>query len=640
MQKNLSIKHQKIIGSPVFPPGIFALSGVFEKGDTDLLSRRGKLFVLVSLSGPKNFDAVVASKIILDCLEDDYFREKEGSPLSALEKAAISANHRFIDLSLGSSLSGSTELNLVAAVSWGQVLYLSKIGSSVVYLLRGGSVREISLGEETQVATASGLVSEEDVLILGTRKFREMFPPERLLHSLPSLEEEISKEPERAVAALILKFEITEKIGKDEAIRFAEKKKTSRRLRLPRLSRPKWRLPHFVFLLSRLGLRPTKELFLRKRGLRRSGVVSLRFFLLVVVLLFLGSVAYTLKKQNQTRLRKEAQELTSRAEFNVGAAKDLVDLNNLRAGELLSEALSNLGQVRSLGLADEAAEALSGKAQELLSLVRKEKRVEAKIIYDFSFQKREGDLSSLVFSSDDGAIFVSDRLLGAVYKLTLKEGDRVSIEKIDGGKVKEPRFLSASSFGLLGLDHEGLFLINHGEGEIKTGILSTSGIGELRDFKFYGANLYFLSSQGGILRALGSDNGQFGKPSRWLKEGNLDFSAAVSFSIDGSVYVLNREGKVLKFEGGEPIDFNLGGFSSPLGSPLAFDTDSLSNFLYLLDGGNKRLLLFSKEGSYQRQVTFQNEAFNFGSPVRFAVNEKGKRAYFLSGLKLYVVSLD
>src|SRR3989338_8896883 len=106
MEKKISIKYQKIIGSPVFPPGVFCGTAVFEREDERSRTHRGKLYALLSISGPKNFDAAISSKIILDCLEEEYFREAEGSPLNALERASVSAGHRLIDLTLGGSQFG------------------------------------------------------------------------------------------------------------------------------------------------------------------------------------------------------------------------------------------------------------------------------------------------------------------------------------------------------------------------------------------------------------------------------------------------------------------------------------------------------------------------------------------------------
>lgn len=645
MEKRLSIKFQKIIGDPIFPPGVFSGTAIFEREDESTRAHRGKLFTLLSIVGPKNFDAVLSSKMILDCLEEEYFREIEGSPLGALERAAVSASHRFIDLTLGeSAVSGSTEFNLVLAVSWGQVLYLCKIGFAAVYLLRSGIVKEITMGDETQVSTASGLVAEGDVLILGTRSFKELFPFDKVLSLLPTIEEEVAKLDNRSViSAFILKFDMAESPSKDEVIKFAKEKSVSRRL-----------VPSVLDLLRKIfsslygkvkmvfrNRRPY-ELFLRSRPQlqKTPSRVGLRLLIIVLLVVFAFSVVMTVRRQNQQKLSFEASKLFSQAQANIVSASDLINLNNARAKTLTEEVLKDLDRIEKYGYKSEELSNLRNKAQSLLSSVTKDKLVAAKLLYDFSLQNKKATLSSMtLMPSGEGLtrkLFVSDRFSSTVYEVTLK-ADGVSIEKIDKGKVSDPRFLTFYGDNLTGLDKNGLFNINFKDSVLTTNLLDGVDLTSVVDLKSYLGNLYFLSPKdGGVLKSFVLEGDKYSKPARWLKE-DRDLSKATSLAVDGSIYVFDSTGRIIKFEAGKVVEFSVSGFDEVFSSTSVIYTDSQSTSIYILDPKSKRIVSLTKDGTYQGRYTVD---IGISEKPIFAVDEGVKKAYFLSDLKLQRVDLE
>lgn len=646
MEKRLSIKFQKIIGDPIFPPGVFSGTAVFEREDETTRAHRGKLFALLSIVGPKNFDAVLSSKMLLDCLEEEYFREIEGSPLGALERAAVLASHRFIDLTLGgSAVSGSTEFNLVLAVSWGQVLYLCKIGSAAVYLLRAGIVKEITMGDEAQVSTASGLVTEGDVLILGTRGFKELFPSEKMLSFLPTIEEEIAKLNDRGViSAFILKFDMAESPSKDEVIKFAREKSVPRRFLPPVLDF----LRKLASALSgKVGAvfhsRRPYELFLRQRPQlqKTRSRVGLKMLIIALLAVFAFSVVRTIQKQNQQKLSAQSQKLLSEAQTNIASASDLVNLNNARAKTLIEDALSSLDRIEKYGYKSEEVGSLRNKARSLLSMVTKEKLVSVRLLYDFSLQNKKSSLSSMTFvpfsEGPTRKIFISDSFSNTIYEITIK-ADEASIEKIDKGKVSDPKFLSFYSDTLSGLDRSGLFTISLKDSTVSSGLISSADLTPVADLKSYLGNIYFLSPQnGGVLKSFVLEGGKYSKPARWLKE-DRDLSKATSFAVDGSIYVLDSTGKITKFEAGKVAEFGVSGFDEVLSSASVIYTDSMSTLVYILDPKLLRIISLSKDGVYQGRHTLEGTRLS-EKPV-LAVDEGAKKAYILSDSKLLQVDLE
>ena len=364
--------------------------------------------------------------------------------------------------------------------------------------------------------------------------------------------------------------------------------------------------------------------------------------MLIIVLLavFAFSVAMTVKRQNQQKLSAQSQKLFSQAQENIVSAADLTNLNNSRAKTLIEEALKDLDRIEKYGYKSEELSKLRVKAQCLLSTVTKDKLVSAKLLYDFSLQNKKAALSSMTLTPFgeglERKLFISDRPSSAVYEVTLK-ADGVSIEKIDKGKVSDPQFLTFYSDNLTGLDKNGLFNINLKDSVATTDLLAGTDLNPVVDLKSYLGNIYFLSPKnGGLLKSFVLEDGKYSKPVRWLKE-DRDLSKATSFAVDGSIYVFESTGRIIKFEAGKVAEFSVSGFDEVFSSASVIYTDSQSTFIYIFDPKSGKIISLSKDGVYQGRYTIEEGLRE--KPI-FAVDEEANKAYFLSDSKLLRIDLE
>ena len=118
----------------------------------------------------------------------------------------------------------------------------------------------------------------------------------------------------------------------------------------------------------------------------------------------------------------------------------------------------------------------------------------------------------------------------------------------------------------------------------------------------------------------------------------VDLTGAVDMVIVGEIYVLYADGRILKFLDGQPAPFEITGLYEPLQNPTALFTSEETEFLYVADAGNKRIVRLTKEGHFVRQFqASQSEAF---TPLKgLFVSETYNRLYFVSGNKLYVTNV-
>jgi len=157
----------------------------------------------------------------------------------------------------------------------------------------------------------------------------------------------------------------------------------------------------------------------------------------------------------------------------------------------------------------------------------------------------------------------------------------------------------------------------------------------------YFGNFYLLDSQSNqIFKYLPTaDGGYSNPPEPWFRI-DVDLVGVVDMAIDGYIYLLYADGRILKFMGGELAPFEQTELDEPLRGPTAIFTspDEETRFLYVADAGNKRIVQFSKEGQFIRQFKAA-EAGVFDQLTSLYVDEAGSKLYILSGNALYMANI-
>lgn len=611
MEKIFSLRYQELLGEPLPQPGNWTRALVYEPTDKKTLSLRGKLFVVATLSGPKAFDLALAGKVVLDTLHEEYYSLPEGSPLQALEKALVAAHHRLVDFTYSSSGGEGVDFNIVMAALWGNVLYLAKLGVAAVYLLRGEEIKAISPTEEAQISVASGFVESGDVVILGSPKFKEHFPPQFLRGSLDRLEEVIEGLPDKSnLVGLIIRLDLKEVPSGKELIQFA----------FPIQSF--WQAFFGKFKASVLKL---KEIFRQKREFS---------FLFLLVFLFLFSAALTMRKRRDERIKREVAKLWQESDENLKAAADLIDLNNKRARELLEAAEDNTQRMGVLGARTQAEEALK-KIKEVRQELDKLVTIKPYLLYDFKIQDSGSKPSSL--TGGRGVLFVSDPETNSLFRLDIKASP-VRVERLGEGEVKRPLKTDFYKNTLYGLDKNGLFRLPL-EGSFEGSLVKVSEEqGEVQDLRVYFGNVYLLvPSTSKLLKYAALEEG-YAEGVDWLKE-DFDLSSVLSLAIDGSIYLSFKDGRVLKFTLGKREEFNLVGLPAPLSHEVYLFTSGNLPFLYLLDKEKGRVITVSKDGIYQQQYLLSSEGGDLGDLRSFWVSPEGEKLYLLAGSRILEVDL-
>ncbi|MCX7670202.1 MAG: hypothetical protein N2439_09035, partial [Anaerolineae bacterium] len=154
--------------------------------------------------------------------------------------------------------------------------------------------------------------------------------------------------------------------------------------------------------------------------------------------------------------------------------------------------------------------------------------------------------------------------------------------------------------------------------------------------KSYGGNLYVVDTRANqIWRFRPSEKGYENQPEPYFAATTrVDLSGVQAVEIDGFVWLLFADGRLLKFFGGEQKAFELKGLPDPLSAPTAVVSQLDGDLLYIADAGNGRILEFTKEGQFQRQ--FRPAQGNDLQGMRdIFLDEAGDRLFVVTADRLY-----
>lgn len=148
----------------------------------------------------------------------------------------------------------------------------------------------------------------------------------------------------------------------------------------------------------------------------------------------------------------------------------------------------------------------------------------------------------------------------------------------------------------------------------------------------YEGNIYVLDQKKGVLKFVPSSGG-FGL-TKYFSSTSPDMSQATGMAIDGSVWILWKNGTVMDYTKGVSNGISLTGLTKPLNSPTKILTNINMESIYILDNGNNSISQFDKNGKYQNAYTDPI----IGNAKDFTVSEANKNAQVLSGGKVYQVN--
>lgn len=163
----------------------------------------------------------------------------------------------------------------------------------------------------------------------------------------------------------------------------------------------------------------------------------------------------------------------------------------------------------------------------------------------------------------------------------------------------------------------------------------TAGNTSIRDMEIYSNNLYVLDTQDNQIFKYPESSSSFSGGQAWLRQ-ETDIKNAESFALDGSIYTLHADGKIKNWLKGEANTFDYHEPHPIIGAGATIKTFRDSDYLYIIDPKNQRVIILNKDGNIKDQYSSQK----FDNLKDLSIDPEEKAIYLLNGNHLYLLAIN
>ena len=567
----------------------------FSFGNAD--SEGGQILLAVGIE--KSKENLNVAEAIFDALRSTFFSDVERDFYDRFETSLREVNRVIKNLQEKEGELALGKLNVAIGAIKGNELHITQCGDAEVYLIRSSKISIVSDGldnsqdkEEVFLNIASGEVESGDHVILSAT---------RLLRSITK----------NNLVSTVNHTSLTEAATDiEEGLTMAGDKKASLFLmHLESEAKNKKMLSgSFSFLASKKFRELTKLMHPVKRQISKNSIA----FLIIVGISFLFLVVFFIQKGNlnddeiqaieakMTEINDELNRIGTRVQLEDGSNRDGL------ASEIA--AIENeISKVIEKGYYKIQTDDFILKIREYrdrLDMVRRIKKEEMKLEASLENKRSNVQARGLILLSDKNIIFDEN----AVYESFadgVKDPRTIDSEEI----VNSATFFDKKNVIIFFTESRKVIEYRAGKSDfIDTEDLSWHSA---LDVEAFNRNIYLLNPENNEIWKYERGGSKYGKAKDYNVDANI--KGAVDMVIDGSIWVLKREGEVIQLLRGKKQNFNLKNHPtermssvSKIFTPFSTEfTRADTRDLFILEPEKKRVLVYKKEdGKFTMQFLF------------------------------------
>jgi hypothetical protein len=567
----------------------------------------GRIYMIGEIVSPEKKDYSFLQNIF-HVARESYYKNTSLTPEIALKETLKEVNDFIKERKYGG------RLDIVLFVSKNFAIYLGKIGRTKILLTSNGTLKDI--GEELENTGSnlfcnmvSGKMKKSDRLVILTAEIYNFFKKGKLF-------EEIAKESfgEKTIEkiSLLQQEKYADVVGVALIVDHTISLKEKQRKVISKKQKERFSFKKVLFYdpISYLKVKPLK-INLKLPSFKKPTIKknSLLLPLLLLGVIALGSVVIGI--ENKVRFGKEKEKIALIEEkISSGRSEE----NFLQMTEALSDLESLLKE--KIKYRDEVLFLHNNLEKELLDMSLREELEELELIGEI----KEINPDQIIVKNNNLYLFSSTSPLMVVFSKLKKEEvvyplpteSSIMFSSFSGDKI----ILFSPSDNLISIENEEV---------------STSKIDFAFDNQQYVSlssflkRPYLLDDQGNIFRYL--DN----NPLSWIKEKEELVENPVSLTIDGSIFILDKDGKIHRYHEGEKREI-IEPFIFPSLSSAQKIYTSPESPIFIIDKKEKRIVIISKDGYLIKQI------FNEKLADLKDLSVDGEKIYLLVGKEVYSTS--
>ncbi len=533
--------------------------------------------------------------------------------------------------------------SLILLVPVGKVVYLVMRGEGLVYIKRGSELAKLM----HQDGAISGEIRQGDTLLLASTGFARALPSSEILGLFDHLSaQEVAEkltlilhereggEGSVALVYTAVAFEqdaaptsvLSEKDAEEEGRASAQEP--------PRTWRPN-RPGKLSLFFGRIVL-GVRSFFDDLRHIRERPQAIPKVAAVIISLLFLLSVVLGVTKQLNTQTSQDVQTALTDARHAFEEGVALLTLNPVKGRERLTAAKTILDPMieKVNARTKEGREVTTLYAQITDNLTQAMQVVEASptLFFDMSLVKQGAAASA--FSLEGKTLVVADQAGKTIYTLDVTTKNATILG--GGDIVSGVRDVTSHGEKAYALTPEGVVELRMRDKKSTLVIKRDESWGDTPSFVSFGGNIYILDTQKNRIWKYVAVESGFSPIREYLNPDTFpDFATANSMTIDGTVWVATRVGRILRFIQGKEETFSSKGIEPALEADLLVYATDATNNIYILDRTLSRVVVVDKDGTYLAQYRWPDEF----KVTRFVVSEEQKKIFLLSSGKIYALEL-
>lgn len=345
----------------------------------------------------------------------------------------------------------------------------------------------------------------------------------------------------------------------------------------------------------------------------------------IIVIILFSTFSYSSKLSKKHQAEAEIQSiLTSISEKKDAAEASLIYKDSEQARNLLKEAVALI-------------ETIPADIKDYDSIVN-EYRNQVNEVYFGIRGITQVDVNTLAVLEDGSQFSTTVEVDGVIYGIT-ESLDLYRFQELEQNLLKETTSIgaingikSASAYenGFIFVDtNQRLARANVTVNTLNPIVSGLEKLQSVEDIILYNDNLYILTGAGQQIVKMRPQGDGFDGGTAWITANDTNIADAKSITVDGDVYVLTQTG-IVKYTSGREQSFDLEAVDPPFSNPVDILTMVNDDYIYVLDPGEERIIVYKKSGEFVLQYTSPE----FSSAKNIFVRNDKKLIFVTTGTKV------